>query len=150
MKSSYDFVNTAGKYKQTPLIYACMSGRIGAVKTLIEECDSEIDINHASNNGKRPIMIAVEQGYNDIVKYLLSKGANALDTKKQKKNALIRACQNGQIHVASTLLKHGVHADLPDSSGNTPCHYAAAYGWLNILKLLIDSGATPNLQNDWN
>ena len=33
--------------------------------------------------------------------------------------------------------------------GNTVVHYAAAYGWYFTLKLLLDSGANPNVANDW-
>ena len=37
-----------------------------------------------------------------------------------------------------------------DTSKNTPLHYAAAYGWPNIVKLLIDGGADMNAKNLWN
>jgi ankyrin repeat protein len=36
-----------------------------------------------------------------------------------------------------------------DSSKNTPAHYASGYGWLEVLKYLVQHGADPNLQNDW-
>lgn len=34
-------------------------------------------------------------------------------------------------------------------TGNTAVHYAAAYGWYFTLKLLLDSGANPNIANSW-
>jgi ankyrin repeat protein len=37
-----------------------------------------------------------------------------------------------------------------DSSGNTPLHYAAAYGWSNIVEYLIKNGAELNKKNLWN
>lgn len=36
-----------------------------------------------------------------------------------------------------------------DSSSNSAAHYAAAYGWLECLKLLVERGADPNAPNDW-
>jgi ankyrin repeat protein len=64
---------------------------------------------------------------------------------------LIKATINGHIHVVSHLLKHGIHPDLSDSSGNTAVHYAAGYGWTHILKYLIEEGkAKPDLKNEWN
>ena len=36
-----------------------------------------------------------------------------------------------------------------DSCDNTVLHYACAYGWLNIVKLLIEVGADPNVLNEW-
>ena len=31
----------------------------------------------------------------------------------------------------------------------TPLHYAAAYGWLDIIDLLLDAGADVNAANSW-
>jgi ankyrin repeat protein len=28
-------------------------------------------------------------------------------------------------------------------------HYACAYGWINIVKVLIEAGADPNILNEW-
>jgi ankyrin repeat protein len=32
---------------------------------------------------------------------------------------------------------------------NTPLHYACAYGYYEIIDLLINSGADPNVVNNW-
>jgi ankyrin repeat protein len=32
---------------------------------------------------------------------------------------------------------------------NTPLHYAAAYGWLDCIDLLLKSGADVNSTNSW-
>ena len=56
---------------------------------------------------------------------------------------------NGNYPVASFLLRKGTDANVKDSSGNTPAHYAAAYGWYHCLKLLFQAGADPNQPNDW-
>jgi len=32
---------------------------------------------------------------------------------------------------------------------NTPLHYAAAYGWLDCMELLLKTGADVNAQNSW-
>ena len=47
------------------------------------------------------------------------------------------------------LLKHGANFDDPDSSKNYPIHYAAAYGWIECIDLLIQAGANINAANDW-
>lgn len=38
----------------------------------------------------------------------------------------------------------------PDSSKNFPLHYAAAYGWPEMIDLMYKVGADINAQNDWN
>jgi ankyrin repeat protein len=150
MLKSSDFINNYGPNHQFPIHYAVNSGSIETVKALVEGASDTIDLEVRTTDGKSPLSIACCQGFYDIAKYLLSKGVQVYETKKQKKNPLIWAAQNGHIHIVSLLLRHGIHPDLADSSGNTAAHYAAGYGWLNVLKFLIENGAHPDLKNDWN
>lgn len=48
------------------------------------------------------------------------------------------------------LLQKGALFDKGDSSGNTPLHYAAAYGFYEMIDLLIQAGADVNAVNNWN
>lgn len=63
--------------------------------------------------------------------------------------ALMYAVKNGHSTIAAYLLRLGVDPNAADTSGNTPVHYAAAYGWLHCLQLLIKAGANPNASNQW-
>ncbi|VDN36821.1 unnamed protein product [Cylicostephanus goldi] len=85
----------------------------------------------------------------------------------KKRTALSHAIINGQEHCAAMLLAKGAdflkvieiirigvttkNAPLKgDSSNNTPAHYAAAYGWLECLKLLADvDPSCLKQENDW-
>ena len=66
-----------------------------------------------------------------------------------RKQALMYAVKNGHSPVAAYLLRIGVDPNAADTSGNTPAHYAAAFGWLHCLQLLIKAGADPNSANTW-
>jgi ankyrin repeat protein len=60
------------------------------------------------------------------------------------------ACQNGQYESVVTLLSYGANPSAGDTSGNCPLHYAAAYGWLNIVQLLMETTeCDPNPSNLW-
>lgn len=45
-----------------------------------------------------------------------------------KRTPLIIAIINGNAKIVSLLLQRGALFDFPDSSGNTPLHYACGYG----------------------
>jgi len=54
------------------------------------------------------------------------------------------AARNGNVKIATLLLHKGWSYTDPDSSGNTPLHYAAAYGWPQLISILINAGALVN------
>lgn len=81
---------------------------------------------------------------------MIEKGAKIHGADKQQKSPLIKACINGQDHIVSLLLRRGVNANFCDLSENTALHYACAYGWLDIVKILVEKGkADINRLNEW-
>lgn len=69
---------------------------------------------------------------------------------KYRRSPLILAVRNGNLKMASLLLKHGADFEDPDSSKNYPLHYAAGYGYKECIDLLIKAGANHNSLNSWN
>jgi len=51
------------------------------------------------------------------------------------------AARNGNVKILSLLLYHGAEYNMPDSSKNTPLHYAAAYGFPECIEELMKAGA---------
>jgi ankyrin repeat protein len=51
------------------------------------------------------------------------------------------AARNGSLTCLAILLQHGADFNKPDSSKNTALHYAAAYGFIECVELLIRAGA---------
>ena len=52
--------------------------------------------------------------------------------------ALHQAAANGQVPVVQWLLEHGAQINLPNSSKNTPLHWACLCGQLETVKLLCE------------
>ena len=48
------------------------------------------------------------------------------------------------------LLRRGVNPNFSDLSENSALHHACAYGWLDVVKLLVEHGkADVNRLNEW-
>ena len=96
-------------------------------------------------------MLAASYGHVECVRALIEEGkADIEKTDKFSKNALHLACEYGCLEVVKYLLSQGLDANALDSSRNSPAHYAAAFGHLDILHLLIHYGhANPGLSNIW-
>lgn len=60
------------------------------------------------------------------------------------------ACRLGDIARVIMLLDRGVSVNLKDSTGrkSTPLHFAAGYGRLNVVELLIIKGADVSAKDD--
>ena len=84
-----------------------------------------------------------------MVKFLVEQGAKLLAKDKIKRSSLLLAAKNGNLAIASFLLTQGAAYDDPDSSNNTPLHYACAYGYPDMIDLLLTAGADPNSSNSW-
>ena len=48
---------------------------------------------------------------------------------------------------AEMLIDAKANADAVDKNKNTPLHYAAGYGGADVVKLLVDAGASVTLRN---
>ena len=84
------------------------------------------------------LMYATAYGHFETVQLLvknLKANVNLLD--KMKRSALTYAVRNGNLRIAAFLLQHMAFYNFPDSSGNSPLHYACAYGWYDCARLLI-------------
>jgi ankyrin repeat protein/predicted DNA-binding WGR domain protein len=125
--------------------YACEHGSYDALKLLIPESD----INQPGGERKTPLIYCAMKGHYRCMELLLEHKAKVLCKDKFKRSALILAVKNGHSKEASLLLSKGAPFDHPDSSNNYPIHYAAAYGWVECIDLLVKAGANINAVNDW-
>ena len=63
--------------------------------------------------------------------------------------ALATSCMFGKQEAAEVLIQLGANLDLADSEGMTPLHFAVLGGNLSIVQLLLRSGASTNLANEF-
>lgn len=90
-------------------------------------------------------MYSASLGYYETVVYLVNTAkadVNLVD--KFRRSALIYAVRNGHLKIVAFLLKNKALFNYPDSSFNSPLHFACAYGWIDCVRLLHKIGADVN------
>jgi ankyrin repeat protein len=102
------------------------------------------NVNAKDNNAKTALMWAIELEKNQIVEILLKNGANINFKDSLGHTALHYATYAGNIETIKVLLKKGADPNTKNYNDETPLFSLKATP--EILNLLLDAGANPNIQ----
>jgi uncharacterized protein len=111
----------------TPLLYATREGCLSCVQSLVES-GAKLDL--PDPEGVTPLIEAITNAHFDTAKYLIEQGAKVNKWDWWGRNPLYCA-------VDLNTIPHGGRADGPSLDETTP---------IEIVALLLDKGANPNLQ----
>ena len=103
---------------------AAQKGSTEAVKTILERFGEEI-LGFKDDDGYTALHRASYNGHVDVVKLLLSSGANVLSGTEDGWQPLHCACKWNKVAVASLLLQNGAKVNAGTNGGQTPLHLAA-------------------------
>jgi ankyrin repeat protein len=126
-----------------PIMAAIVHAHSGAVETL------------ARRGAKLNVASAAAAGRLDVVERLVREGAAEevpglpREWKAQMELAFIWACLFGRLSIAAFLLDHGVDPGAKDGQGVTGLHWAAHYGHVETVKLLIQRNAPLEVKNNY-
>uniref|UniRef100_A0A3B4ZQD0 Protein phosphatase 1 regulatory subunit n=1 Tax=Stegastes partitus TaxID=144197 RepID=A0A3B4ZQD0_9TELE len=164
-------INYANVDGLTALHQACIDDNVDMVTFLVEHGAS---INQPDNEGWIPLHAAASCGYLDIAEYLISQGANVgvvnsegetpldiaeeeameelLQNEINRQGVDIEAARKEEERVmlrdARQWLNSGQIQDVRHAkSGGTALHVAAAKGYVEVLKLLIQAGYDVNIKD---
>ncbi|XP_047431105.1 protein phosphatase 1 regulatory subunit 12A isoform X10 [Mugil cephalus] len=164
-------INYANVDGLTALHQACIDDNVDMVTFLVEHGAS---INQPDNEGWIPLHAAASCGYLDIAEYLISQGANVgvvnsegetpldiaeeeameelLQNEINRQGVDIEAARKEEERVmlrdARQWLNSGQIQDVRHAkSGGTALHVAAAKGYVEVLKLLIQAGYNVNIKD---
>lgn len=168
-------LNINGFYKikgkeMTPLQIAAAYEQPETVKLLLEQRGILIDKATQSSN-RTALHLAAEKGSQKAATILIRERANADRKTADGKTALHFAAKKGCEPIVKALLSNNVTHDdgssagypgrstdspgrksekylgLPDDDGNTPLHLAAKEGRTQVVRILLEKGANPEIRN---
>lgn len=93
------------------------------------------------------LLLAAPCGHTEIVKALLSTGADVDAQSGRMETALYKAAEGGHIDVVNTLLAAGADVQIESQSRETALHQAAKNGYAVIVDALLSSGADVDAQS---
>lgn len=101
--------------------------------------------NEDTASGKTPLIISCIHGYDDLLQWLIEKGANVNDRLADNCSALYMACEKKKVEIVKVLLKNNADVNLCSDKGNSPLGIACySHEELAIINLLIEKKANVN------
>ena len=102
--------------------------------------------NSVTREGYIPLHVATKSGQKEVVRLLISYGADVNAEDASGETALYSASESGYEDIVEILLHYGAKVDAVTKDDlMTPLHIAAAFGELETVKLLLKLGASIDL-----
>lgn len=128
------------------LFEACAVGKFDDVAYLISK--NPTSINAFSDDGFTPLGLACYFGHEEIVRFLVLKGAEINVPSKNGFNVfpIHSAVAKNNFTIAKILLNNGAYPNVCQKSGVAPLHTAAQLGNIELIILLLEHGAEVTLR----
>jgi len=133
-----------GVYLNNKLLEAALGSGINEVKRLIE-CGA--DVNAKNEDGKTPLLNAVESGHIDVMSCLIEHRASVNAKNEDGETPLFWAAWNGQGAVIGCLIGHRADINEKDKNGATSLSFAAWNGQNDAVDCLIKYRANVNAED---
>jgi ankyrin repeat protein len=139
----------------TPFHYAAFQRSQAIVKSLIEANASSFDAK--DNHGRTPLFWAVQRNHLSVAKALLQAGADPNTVEDGGSSPILFDDLNDDVIFGWRTTRSRTERDLAserdalmartEPGGQTPLFFAAGNGKYSLIKLLLDHGADPNIQD---
>jgi ankyrin repeat protein len=150
LEKNPDIINyRVGEHKATLLQQAVLYDKPDVVKLLI---DSGADINLFDDRDSTPLIMAILENKNDLANILIDRGANLNMKDIYGRTPLHFAAQKKNSFVLQKLLENPeIKIESMDSVNVSPLSYAATFGDIDCIRILLDNGANINSEdiNSW-
>lgn len=129
-------------FTSSPLLQAVEAGNVLAAQAAL--MGSNIDVNETVRDGLSLLMFSAKKGNADMVRLLVSRGANTQRTDNLGNTALIYATMSNSLDTLDELLKAGAQPNIANRQGTTPLMIAAQQNDVEMVKHLLKAGADPD------
>lgn len=117
------------------------SVRFGEYNQMVESIQSGANVEIRDFNYMTPLMIASQNGFDEMVKFLIKHKANINAATKDKTTALMISSSNGNINIVTLLIANGANVNLKGPMGMTAYDMAKFNNHTEIMVLLKAAGA---------
>ncbi|XP_014209663.1 uncharacterized protein LOC106640224 [Copidosoma floridanum] len=153
-------VDDFGRNNQTPLHYACLGGHSNVARYLLER---GADVNAKDCNETTPLHLASISGYKEFIEVLLEYGAfyNVVDALGRKPieitenddvinlfhttERLFKSVKQNNCAEVQQCIKAKAFVNARSVDNVTPLHHASWKGYDEIVNILLQNGANPNV-----
>jgi ankyrin repeat protein len=143
--------NSRDKTGTTPLMEACQEKKaLGVVRLLLQHRGGR-GLDETDECGRAALHLAVSEGIEKMVAFLLSQGADATIRDGEGFTSFLTACHWGNVGVAQMLLRHmgGQGLEERDAYERTGLHLACGeYSNSTMVRFLLLAGADPSVRDD--
>jgi ankyrin repeat protein len=140
------FLGTADEPRYTPLLWACASGQLGAVRLFLSE---GADANSCVGQGWTSLHAASNRGHLQVVQMLLDNGADPTLRNHKGQTALQCALSKSYFLVVELLLSREEDLDYRGELARSIMDKALSKGRLATVKMFLEKGAEVNMANEY-
>ncbi|XP_072229397.1 ankyrin repeat and SOCS box protein 3 isoform X2 [Leuresthes tenuis] len=142
-RGSRAYVNSLTHEGESACYLAAQRGHLAVVRFLLK---AQANINQLTNDLSCPLFAAVDNGHKDVVKLLVSKGSEVNRTHTASCwTCLHQAVYKGHSGIVSILVDV-CNLEALDDHKISPLFVAAQYGQTECLEILVNAGASVNIQ----
>lgn len=121
------------------LIRACQNGQKGVVASFLKRNDKNLD--YVDNNGFSALHYACAKGTRDIIKMLITHGADVNLTSNRGITPLHLAVKTGNKEIIKMLVNEGADINATDNSGESVIIYGIKAGKTDAVRFMKELGA---------
>ncbi|KAM7117005.1 ankyrin repeat and SOCS box protein 3 isoform 2-T6 [Ciconia maguari] len=133
-----------------PIHEAAAHNSSECLRLLVRAAPSDDYINSKTFEGMCALHLSAHHGSLGSVRVLLEAGADPNEVTTEATTALFLAVENGHADIVKFLLQHGANVKGPHSwSGWNSLHQASFQGYTEIMKILLEKGASKECKDDF-